>query len=185
MRRFKVTTRSSDADLLDLFGFHVAREQVQILPFGPGYGFYPAQSRRAADTSPAPLPPVAVAPQADPGYGFFDDAPGAPGEPGPASRGACAAGSAAQGGRRPSVGGGPRHPRAASRPQREGPRRRPGLHHLRVSVEKVDQLINLVGELVITQAMLAQNSRDLDPALPAAGGGLPTWSATPATCRKR
>jgi len=36
---------------------------------------------------------------------------------------------------------------------------------LRVSVEKVDQLINLVGELVITQAMLAQNSQGLDPAL--------------------
>ncbi|MFN6997778.1 MAG: chemotaxis protein CheA, partial [Aquincola tertiaricarbonis] len=33
---------------------------------------------------------------------------------------------------------------------------------LRVSVEKVDQLINLVGELVITQAMLAQNSKNLD-----------------------
>ena len=33
---------------------------------------------------------------------------------------------------------------------------------LRVSVEKVDQLINLVGELVITQAMLAQKSRELD-----------------------
>ncbi|HEY9238445.1 MAG TPA: chemotaxis protein CheW, partial [Burkholderiaceae bacterium] len=36
---------------------------------------------------------------------------------------------------------------------------------LRVSVEKVDQLINLVGELVITQAMLAQNSKQIDPAL--------------------
>jgi two-component system chemotaxis sensor kinase CheA len=36
---------------------------------------------------------------------------------------------------------------------------------LRVSIEKVDQLINLVGELVITQAMLAQNSRDVDPGL--------------------
>ena len=34
-----------------------------------------------------------------------------------------------------------------------------------MSVEKVDQLINLVGELVITQAMLAQNSKDLDPAI--------------------
>jgi two-component system chemotaxis sensor kinase CheA len=34
-----------------------------------------------------------------------------------------------------------------------------------VSVEKVDQLINLVGELVITQAMLAQNSRNVDAAL--------------------
>ena len=36
---------------------------------------------------------------------------------------------------------------------------------IRVSVEKVDQLINLVGELVITQAMLAQNSKQIDPAL--------------------
>jgi two-component system, chemotaxis family, sensor kinase CheA len=33
---------------------------------------------------------------------------------------------------------------------------------IRVSVEKVDQLINLVGELVITQAMLAQSASQLD-----------------------
>lgn len=34
---------------------------------------------------------------------------------------------------------------------------------IRVAVEKVDQLINLVGELVITQSMLAQRSNELDP----------------------
>ncbi|KYQ96431.1 chemotaxis protein CheA [Serratia plymuthica] len=34
---------------------------------------------------------------------------------------------------------------------------------IRVAVEKVDQLINLVGELVITQSMLAQRSGSLDP----------------------
>ncbi|MDN0088832.1 chemotaxis protein CheA [Yersinia nurmii] len=34
---------------------------------------------------------------------------------------------------------------------------------IRVAVEKVDQLINLVGELVITQSMLAQRSSTLDP----------------------
>ena len=34
---------------------------------------------------------------------------------------------------------------------------------IRVAVEKVDQLINLVGELVITQSMLAQRSDTLDP----------------------
>jgi two-component system chemotaxis sensor kinase CheA len=34
---------------------------------------------------------------------------------------------------------------------------------IRVSIEKVDQLINLVGELVITQAMIEQRSDDLDP----------------------
>ncbi|HBI67508.1 MAG TPA: chemotaxis protein CheA [Massilia sp.] len=34
---------------------------------------------------------------------------------------------------------------------------------IRVSVEKVDQLINLIGELVITQAMIEQRSGGLDP----------------------
>jgi two-component system chemotaxis sensor kinase CheA len=36
---------------------------------------------------------------------------------------------------------------------------------IRVSVEKVDQLINLIGELVITQAMIEQRSSGLDPML--------------------
>ncbi len=36
---------------------------------------------------------------------------------------------------------------------------------IRVSIEKVDQLINLVGELVITQAMIEQRSETLDPIL--------------------
>ncbi len=36
---------------------------------------------------------------------------------------------------------------------------------IRVGVEKVDQLINLVGELVITQAMLAQTASAFDPVL--------------------
>jgi two-component system chemotaxis sensor kinase CheA len=36
---------------------------------------------------------------------------------------------------------------------------------IRVGVEKVDQLINLVGELVITQAMLAQTASVFDPVL--------------------
>ena len=36
---------------------------------------------------------------------------------------------------------------------------------IRVSVEKVDQLINLIGELVITQAMIEQRAGSLDPML--------------------
>lgn len=36
---------------------------------------------------------------------------------------------------------------------------------IRVSVEKVDQLINLVGELVITQAMLAETVSTMDPVI--------------------
>jgi len=38
-----------------------------------------------------------------------------------------------------------------------------GESSIRVSVEKVDQLINLVGELVITQAMIEQRIASLDP----------------------
>ena len=44
------------------------------------------------------------------------------------------------------------------------PRIKPADTSIRVAVEKVDQLINLVGELVITQSMIAQRSGNLDPA---------------------
>ncbi|WP_028212012.1 chemotaxis protein CheA [Paraburkholderia mimosarum] len=62
-------------------------------------------------------------------------------------------------------------PRAPA--QAEGERKaRPGAaaasaegSSIRVGVEKVDQLINLVGELVITQAMLAETTSTFDPAL--------------------
>ncbi|EGB5205386.1 chemotaxis protein CheA [Salmonella enterica] len=46
---------------------------------------------------------------------------------------------------------------------REKPARERESTSIRVAVEKVDQLINLVGELVITQSMLAQRSNELDP----------------------
>jgi two-component system chemotaxis sensor kinase CheA len=36
---------------------------------------------------------------------------------------------------------------------------------IRVGIEKVDQIVNLIGELVITQAMLEQRTQDLDPIL--------------------
>src|SRR5207237_86285 len=66
IRRFRITTTSTDSDLLDLFTFHVAREHVQLLPLGPGYGFHEGN------------PGVPAEEAQDPGYGFFEDAPGAP-----------------------------------------------------------------------------------------------------------
>jgi two-component system, chemotaxis family, sensor kinase CheA len=87
----------------------------------------------------APGAPVAAV--VDAGFGFFDDAPGAP-------TAAALAAAPAKAAPKPVVAA------AAA----EGAT-------LRVSVDKVDQLINLVGELVITQAMLAQNSAKMDPAL--------------------
>jgi two-component system chemotaxis sensor kinase CheA len=145
MRRFKITTTSTDNDLLDLFTFHVAREHVQLLPFDDGYGFHEG----------APGAPAKVEP--DLGYGFFDDAPGAPSSMTAAEKAASAPAPEAV------------TPVAAAARTAVKADKAPAAalesSTLRVSVEKVDQLINLVGELVITQAMLAQNSKNIDPAL--------------------
>ena len=150
MRRFKVTTASSDSDLLDLFTFHVPRESVRLAPIGPGYGFHEG----------APGAPPPEAPSTDPGYGFFDDAPGAPVEgsaaaPAPAAE---PAGEAAPKAAAPAA-------KATIVKAESKPAAAVESATLRVSVEKVDQLINLVGELVITQAMLAQNSKGIDAGL--------------------
>ncbi|MGQ0595740.1 chemotaxis protein CheA [Aquabacterium sp.] len=138
-RRFKVETASAESELLDLFTFHVAREQVAFLPYGE---------------AATPAAPVAEAEAPEKGYGFFDDAPGAPAAAQPV-----AAVSAVE----------PQQPKPATAvakpaaPKADKPAAALEASTIRVSVEKVDQLINLVGELVITQAMLAQNSRGLDP----------------------
>jgi two-component system chemotaxis sensor kinase CheA len=119
------------------------------------YGFF--------DAIPAPV-------AADDGYGFFDEAPGitpagdeqAQGygffvEPTPPVAPASANAAAAN----PSLVAAEAHPtrRATDRVAPSAAE-----NSIRVSVEKVDQLINLVGELVITQAMLAQSASSLDVA---------------------
>jgi two-component system chemotaxis sensor kinase CheA len=144
MRRFKVLTTSSDSDLMDLFTFHVAREAVQLLPLGNGYGFH-AGAPGAPEPEPEPEPA-----KVDASYGFFDEAPGAPRADGtPAAAAAEAEAPKA---------------RVAAKVEK-APAAALESATLRVSIEKVDQLINLVGELVITQAMLAQTSAKVDPAL--------------------
>jgi two-component system chemotaxis sensor kinase CheA len=148
-RRFKVYTASGDNDLIDLFGFHVAREQIKLVPLTEGYGFY--------DGAPgAPKPEAATA--QDPGYGFFDDAPGAP-----ADTPAAVAGTPSASATVPVAAPAASAPKAAAKAEKAGAATENST--LRVSVEKVDQLINLVGELVITQAMLAQNGKGIDAAL--------------------
>jgi two-component system, chemotaxis family, sensor kinase CheA len=143
MRRFKIITASSDNDLLDLFTFHVSREHVKLSPLTAGYGFH-------AGAPGAPL--ESSKPADDATFGFFDNAPGAPGagpgQPSPAAAVAAAAPPA----NKPAA--------AAAKPVAAAE-----AATLRVSVEKIDQLINLVGELVITQAMLAETGAKADPAL--------------------
>ncbi len=140
MRRFKVATASSDNDLLDLFTFHVAREQVSLQPLTAGYGFH-------AGAPGAPqMPPETTGGD---GYGFFSDAPGAPGTPSATAAAPSASPAAAE-----AVRAAAAKPGAAASSG--------GETTLRVAIDKVDQLINLVGELVITQAMLALNGKGGD-----------------------
>ncbi len=147
MRRFKVVTSSTDNDLIDLFGFHISREQIQLTALTDGYGFH--------EGAPG-APPATVATAAAPelGYGFFEDAPGAPtadGQPAPVAAASAPVAAA------PSKAAAPKAEKSAAAAAESST--------LRVSVDKVDQLINLVGELVITQAMLAQNGKGVDAAL--------------------
>ena len=143
VRLFAVHTVSTDEDLLDLFAFHVSRDFIAI--------------KETPAEAPVDVPAVAVAAADDPsagaslaalpGFGFFDGSPGAP---------AAQAAAAAPEGKVPAKV--PARPAGAAAAQ-------PEAATIRVAISKVDQLINLVGELVITQAMLAQNSRALDPAI--------------------
>lgn len=147
IRVFKVRTTSADDELLDLFVFHVSREQVQIeqLPEEAGsVGWLDLEDPPAG----APVAPA-------PGYGFFENAPGGFNTT-PAAAPAKAPAAAPAAAARPAGGG--NAPAAAHAAQ-------PEAATIRVAISKVDQLINLVGELVITQAMLAQNSQALDPAV--------------------
>ena len=93
-----------------------------------------------------------------PGVVCADDAPGAPGSsPTPAaSAEATAPAAESKPALRPAAPAAGRVEKAAGTTESST---------LRVSVDKVDQLINLVGELVITQAMLAQNSKGVEAAL--------------------
>ena len=140
VRVFEVETASTDDDLLDLFAFHVAREKVVIADVSVQQEPAAASSAQTADVA---------------GFGFFDGSPGAPqAAPLPEVIGvASALDSSVVAKVVPSKNG---SANSASQPEAAT---------IRVAISKVDQLINLVGELVITQAMLAQNSRALDPAV--------------------
>ena len=140
-RLFAVQTHSTDDDLLDLMAFHVAKEQVQITAPAAAAAVAAVASVATPEAATAAAVPEtehlspALLPDGE-AYGIFEGAPGAPAiKP---------AGSAAKAATRPNMA------------QMEST-------SIRVDVKKVDQLINLAGELVIIQAMLAQNSRALDP----------------------
>ena len=159
-RVFEVETASTNEDLLDLFAFHVSREHIRItaveqstVPEAPvGYGFFDGAAGTPGVIVDDPLPGAPLAPF--PGFGFFDGSPGAP-----VSAPATLASSIGASVEAKVVG------KVPVKTATGVPAAQPEAATIRVAISKVDQLINLVGELVITQAMLAQNSRALDPAI--------------------
>ncbi len=158
--RLRLKTTATDAEILEFFAFVLDPKSLTIVQVDEptastaggapatdddGYGFFDPLPQ-AADAAPA----EAAAP--DPGYGFFNALP-----------------AAAEPTQPQSVGR-----RAIDKPEAEVARAgrrdtdkvvvaaQADAVSIRVGVEKVDQLINQVGELVITQAMLAQQVGKLD-----------------------
>ncbi|WP_298398069.1 chemotaxis protein CheW [uncultured Azonexus sp.] len=111
-----------------------------------GYGFFEPLPAAV----PAPAEPVAAAPMAEEGDGFGFFAPLTP--PVPVTP--------------PVEAVAPKPAPARAERQAKTPVSASADSSIRVSIEKVDQLINLVGELVITQAMLLQTSAQMQDAAP-------------------
>lgn len=124
---------------------------------GDGYGFF---------APIAPLAPTPPLPQEGDGFGFFEPLPVPAAlqvvEPPPAMLAPSPAPAVL-----PKVAADA--PAAESRVARGAKAAAPaatGDSSIRVSIEKVDQLINLVGELVITQAMLLQTATQMQESAP-------------------
>ncbi|MBS0347138.1 MAG: chemotaxis protein CheW [Proteobacteria bacterium] len=160
--------RSSD----DAYGFF---EPLQSVPGAAvaeeAYGFFDEQEvasllakQQAAEPygffTELPVPdgaPSVVAEVQETAYGLFEPLPEAPATSSPEQVEASVAVDA------PAAVAAVPQP-----PARKPAARAPGggdSGSIRVSVEKVDQMINLVGELVITQAMLTQAAVNVDPVI--------------------
>lgn len=161
LQTWHLTTAAGDAAIRDCFALIVDPARVDIASA--------AMSRDVGDASPV-----------DSDFGFFDDAPGAPTP-------TCPQDDAQQGygfflpltmgpesQPAPVAAIGPSEPDANVVPiasvapaplaQLSVSRTAPAAESsIRVGVDKVDEMINLVGELVITQAMLAQTAANMDP----------------------
>jgi two-component system chemotaxis sensor kinase CheA len=157
-RAFEVQTTSSNEDLLDLFAFHVSRDHVAITEKVEAPAVANLVSN-AATATPS-VPPVSSEIESQ-GFGFFDGAPGSPdvAPSAPPSVPVVVAPTVV----RVAEESAPKAVTANAKVSAN--HAQPEAATIRVAISKVDQLINLVGELVITQAMLAQNSRALDPAV--------------------
>ena len=162
-----LTTFATEEDLRETFSYFLQPEQLTITLLGDavaeaastseddlGYGFFvePEQLQAAAEEAQGYgffVEPEALKSEVEnaQGYGFFVDVENKTESP---ASGATAGQPAEEPHRRATD----KVPTAAVAAAETS---------IRVSVEKVDQMINLVGELVITQSMLAEMASHLDP----------------------
>ncbi|OEZ54051.1 chemotaxis protein CheA [Duganella sp. HH105] len=127
------------------YGFFDETELHPAAKGGEGYGFFqPLDEIRAAAQAGA---------EDAQGYGFFQ----------PVEQIRAAAGIVAEAAPTVQQQAAEEEKKAAKKEEKGGPGPGAESSSIRVSIEKVDQLINLVGELVITQAMIEQRVDTLDP----------------------
>ncbi len=152
----KITEDSPPSRVLTAAEAKAAQEEAQ------GYGFFdpiePAEVRNAAAAK--------AAQEEKQGYGFFE-----PFEPPVMKEAREAAAAAAVQAQAATAASAAAEASGNVAPDRKSQAKRDSdkiAHNqesssIRVGIEKVDQLINLVGELVITQAMIEQRTGSLDP----------------------
>ena len=178
--RLSLDTTQDRSAILDICAFLVAVDTVRVTELtdaaglvavaagatddvqaDPGYGFFEPMNPLQLAGSPL----LVARAEAAQGYGFFAPLSEFSTAPAVASAAGSGAGPAAHDQHGEEAAGG-----IADEKRAGGRRETEKLAvsestSIRVSVEKVDQLINLVGELVITQAMIEQRTDALDPLL--------------------
>lgn len=139
---FAVDTEDTEADIMSVCSFIVAPELVKISK----------QSAAATQPSaPVAAKPTVIAAVEEEGFGFFEPLP----TPAPTVAIEQKAEVPAAVAKKTEA--------TPAKKEAEKPATNSENTSIRVGVEKVDQLVNLVGELVITQAMIEQRVGKLDP----------------------
>lgn len=172
--RYRLATSAGEDGIRDLFDFIAQEGELSVEVESDAamedaddgsYGFFaPLETEATEDESYGFFTDVTEIRQAaeeeEQGFGFFVEITPPPAETAPAGEHRTPASPGRRAEDNPAVTvartGRRENDKVAVSPQSES-------NSIRVSVEKVDHLINLVGELVITQAMLAQNAGRLDP----------------------
>ncbi|MFN0316270.1 MAG: chemotaxis protein CheW [Burkholderiales bacterium] len=168
----EVVTSASESALRDIFEFLIEAKDLSIR-MEPAAGASHEASAAYGFFEDVPAPGAVATAAPDAGYGFFEEIPSpVTADPGygffqPVQAAVTAASETPTGAGHPPPGQpnitGIRSARRDAGKAVSAPVPSSESSSIRVSVEKVDQLINLVGELVITQSMIAQMASKVDP----------------------